>query len=216
MVMRDIALARRTGAHIHVQHVSTAEAIELIRRAKADGVRITAEATTHHFTLTDAACASYDPVFKVHPPLRTDADVAAVRAGLADGVIDAIATDHAPHEPHTKEYPFDHAPPGMLGLETALALALTELDLGLEQLVALMSLNPARIAGISDRHGRPIAPGEPANLAVLDPAERWTVRGSHMASRSHNTPYEGREVMGRIRHTVLHGDLVVDGGKPTR
>jgi len=216
MLMRDIVLARRTGAHIHAQHLSTAESVELVREAKHSGVHITAEATTHHFVLTDAACQTYDPVFKVHPPLRTSADVTAIRNGLSDGTIDAIATDHAPHEPHTKEFPFDQAPPGMLGLETALALALTELDLDIEALAAVMSWKPAAIAGIDNRHGRPIEPGEPANLAVLDPTETWTIRGSDMASRSHNTPYEGREVTGRIRHTVLNGELVVNGGVVTR
>ncbi|HMK12236.1 MAG TPA: dihydroorotase, partial [Acidimicrobiales bacterium] len=132
MVMRDIALARLTGARVHFQHLSCAGSIAMVRAARANGVLVTAEATTHHFTLTHAACASFDPVFKVNPPLRTDADVAAVRAGLADGAIDAIATDHAPHTQEAKEQPFDQAPPGMLGLETALALALTELDLPIE------------------------------------------------------------------------------------
>ncbi|MGI9608140.1 MAG: dihydroorotase [Acidimicrobiales bacterium] len=216
MMMRDIALASRTGAHIHFQHVSTADGVELVRAAKARGVQVTAEATTHHFTLTDANCASFDPVYKVHPPLRTDVDLAAIRLGLTDGTIDAIATDHAPHEPHTKEFPFDQAPPGMLGLETALALTHTELDLPIESIVALMSVNPARIAGLDDRHGRPIAPGEPVNLTVFDPTERWTVRGVDMASRSLNTPYEGRELQGRVRHTVLHGDLVIENGTAKR
>src|SRR5690606_2092790 len=122
MVMRDIALCRLTGAHLHIQHVSTAGSVAMVRAAKAGGLPVTAEATPHHFTLTDASCASYDPVFKVNPPLRTDGDVAAVKAGLGDGSLDAIATDHAPHEPERKELPFDQAPPGMLGLETALAL----------------------------------------------------------------------------------------------
>ena len=216
MIMRDIALARRTGAHSHFQHVSTAEGVKLIRQAKSEGLAVSAEATTHHFTLTDAACAGYDPVYKVHPPLRTDADVAAIKAGLADGTIDAIATDHAPHEPHTKEFPFDQAPPGMLGLESALALALTELDLDIEHIGALMSWQPARIAGIDDRHGRPVEPGEPANICVVDPNESWTIRGAEMASRSQNCPYEGRQVTGRVRHTVLAGEPVVEGGQAQR
>ncbi len=128
MVMRDIALARLTGASVHFQHLSTAGAIAMVRAAKNGGLPVTAEATPHHFTLTDECCAGYDPVFKVNPPLRTAGDVAAVKAGLADGAIDAIATDHAPHAQEAKEQPFDEAPPGMLGLETALALAITELD----------------------------------------------------------------------------------------
>ena len=216
MMLRDIALARRTGAHIHFQHVSTGEGVEIIRQAKADGVKVTAEVTTHHFTLTDEACSSYDPVFKVHPPLRTAADVDAIRAGLADGTIDCIATDHAPHEPHTKEFPFDQAPPGMLGLESALALALTELDLPIERVSELMSSNPAAIAGIGDRHGNPVEAGQRANLVVVDAESEWTIRGTAMASRSHNTPYEGRTVKGQVRFTVLDGELTVDDGVATR
>ncbi len=216
MVMRDIALARATGARVHFQHLSTAGSVELVRRAKASGLPVTAEATTHHFTLTDAACAGYDPVFKVHPPLRTDTDVAAVKAGLIDGTIDAIATDHAPHTRHDKEKPFDQAPPGMLGLESALALALTELDLPLPQLIARMSWQPARIAGIDDRHGGPVAVGRPANLTVFDPAQVWTISGEAMASKSDNCPYEGREVRGRVRHTVTAGEAVVIDGEVQR
>ncbi len=216
MVMRDIALARLTGTRVHFQHLSTAGSVELVRAAKARRLPVTAEATPHHFTLTDACCAGYDPVFKVHPPLRTDDDVAAVRAGLADGTIDAIATDHAPHTPESKELPFDEAPPGMLGLETALALALSELGLPIETVVALMSWQPARIAGIDDRHGRPIVPGEPANLAVFDPLDHWSVSGAAMASLSHNSPFEGRLVTGRVRHTVLRGEVVVDSRSATR
>ncbi len=216
MMIRDIALARRTGARIHFQHVSTAEGVEIIRAAKAEGLAITAEATTHHFTLTDAVCSSYNPVFKVHPPLRTDADVAALRLGLADGTIDCIATDHAPHEPHTKEFPFDQAPAGMLGLESALALALTELDLPIERIVELMSTRPAEIAGINDRHGNPVETGQRANLTIVDPNAEWTVAGAAMASRSHNTPYEGRTVRGKVQYTFLEGELTVEQGKATR
>jgi dihydroorotase len=155
-------------------------------------------------------------VFKVHPPLRTDADVAAVRAGLADGTIDAIATDHAPHPAHEKERPFDQAPPGMLGLETALALALTELDLPLAKTLALLSWQPAAIAKVADRHGGPIAPGRAANLCVIDPDVTWTVRGAEMASRSRNTPFEGRTLRGKVRHTVRDGEVVVLDGEAQR
>jgi dihydroorotase len=211
MVMRDIALARLTGCRIHFQHMSTTGSVARIRDAVAAGLPVTAEATPHHFTLTHAECASYDPVFKVNPPLRTAADVAAVKAGLADGTLGAIATDHAPHAPETKELPFDQAPPGMLGLETALALALTELDLPVQQVLALLSWQPAEIAGIADTHGA-VAEGRPANLCVIDPAVTWTVDGATMASRSTNTPFQGRRLRGRVRHTVLHGEpVVVDG-----
>ena len=178
MVARDLALARLTGARIHLQHLSTAGSVELVRAARANGLRVTAEATTHHFTLTDAECASYDPVFKVNPPLRTDADVAAVRAGLADGTLEAIATDHAPHTQEDKEQAFDQAPPGMLGLETALALALTELDLPIEQVLALLSWQPARIAGLADRHGGPVAEGR-AGQPLRDRPHRHLDRRSH-------------------------------------
>ena len=212
MVMRDIALVRLTGAHLHFQHLSTASSVAMVRGAKAAGLPVTAEATTHHFTLTDAACASYDPVFKVHPPLRTDADVRAVREGLADGTIDAIATDHAPHAAHAKELPFDQAPPGMLGLETAFSLALGESGLDLPKVLALLSWKPAAIAGVADRHGAPVVPGVPANLCVVDPDETWTVSGAAMASLSSNTPYEGRSLRGRVRHTIRAGvPVVVDG-----
>lgn len=216
MVMRDIALARLTGAKVHFQHMSTAGSMAMIRAAKAGGMDLTAEATTHHFTLTHAACAGYDATFKVNPPLRTDDDVVAVKAGLADGTIDCIATDHAPHAPHTKEAPFDEAPPGMLGLETALALALTELDLQIEQVVALLSWQPARIIGADDRHGLPLAEGNPANIAVFDPEATWVVDGAAMHSRSRNTPYAGRTVKGKVRHTVYEGEAVFVDEEPTR
>ena len=216
MVMRDIALARLTGARVHFQHLSCAESVALVRAAKARGLPVTAEATPHHFCLTDACCASYDSTFKVHPPLRTDDDVAAVRVGLGDGTIDAIATDHAPHAAHLKEQPFDQAPPGMLGLETALALALTELDLPIAQVLALLSWRPARIANIGETHGGPIAAGAAANIAVIDPAVCWVVRADAMASRSRNTPFEGRTLRGRVRHTVLHGEPVVIDGEAQR
>jgi dihydroorotase len=216
MVARDLALARLTGARVHMQHLSTARSLDLVRAARADGVRVTAEATTHHFTLTDAECASYDPVFKVNPPLRTDADVAAVRSGLSDGTLDAIATDHAPHTQEDKERAFDQAPPGMLGLETALALALTELDLPVERVLALLSWQPAQIAGLADVHGGPVAEGRPANLCVIDPAATWTVDPTRSASRSRNSPYAGRTLAGRVRHTLLRGEPVVIDAEPQR
>ena len=213
MVERDIALCRLTGAPVHFLHLSTARAIDAVRRAKAEGLPVTAEAAPHHFTLTDAAIAGYDTVFKVNPPLRPAADVAAVRQGLADGTIDAIATDHAPHTQEAKEQPFDEAPPGMLGLETALALALTELDLPTPQVLALLSWQPAAIAGLSSEHGGPIAEGRPANLCVFDPAAVWVVEPDRLASRSRNTPYAGRKLTGKVRHTILRGTPVVTDGE---
>jgi dihydroorotase len=216
MVMRDLALCRLTGTPVHFLHLSTAGSVAMVRGAKASGLPVTAEVAPHHFTLTHAAVAGYDPVFKVHPPLRTDQDVAAVRAGLADGTVDAIATDHAPHAPEAKEAPFDQAPPGMLGLETALALALTELDLPVERVLALLSWQPAVIAGLSATHGGPVAEGRAANLCVIDPALTWTVDPAALASRSRNTPYAGRKLTGRVRHTVLRGEPVVVGGEAQR
>jgi dihydroorotase len=212
MVARDIVLARLTGGRVHFQHLSTAAAVDLVRGAKARGLAVTAEATPHHFTLTDECCASFDPVFKVNPPLRPQSHLDAVKAGLADGTLDAIATDHAPHAVELKEHPFDQAPPGMLGLETALALAITELDLVPAQLLALLSWQPAAIAGIDGEHGGPLVEGAPANLCVIDPEAVWVVDGDTLASRSRNTPYAGRKLTGRVRHTLLRGvPVVVDG-----
>ncbi len=219
MVYRDIELVRITGAPIHVLHLSTAGSVELVRRAKADGLPVTAEATPHHISLTDELLAGYSAIFKVNPPLRTMADVEAVRAGLADGTIDAIATDHAPHAPETKEQPLDQAPPGMLGLETALGVSLASLTgagMTVADVVAAMSWRPAAIAGVADTHGRPIAPGEPANLTVFDPVRTWQVVPADLASRSRNTPFTGRELQGLVTHTILHGDVTVENGTPTK
>ena len=236
MVARDIALVRLTGAPLHFLHLSTAGSVELVRAAKAEGLAVTAEAAPHHFALTHAEVADYDPVFKVNPPLRSAPDVAAVKRGLADGTIDAIATDHAPHTPETKDVPFDEAPAGMLGLETALSLAYSELSadpatrpdgnglpgggaaVDLQRLLALLSWRPAAIAGLDggqvrvgpgSAQGGPVVPGAPANLCVFDPSARWMVDLQSLASRSRNTPYAGRKMLGRVRHTVLRGEPVV-------
>ena len=216
MVHRDIELVRLTGAPMHFLHLSTAGSVRLVRAAKADGLPVTAEATPHHFSLTDEQLTGYSPVFKVNPPLRTPADVAAIREGLADGTIDAIATDHAPHPPETKELPLDQAPPGMVGLETALGVSLAHLDMPLADVVAAMSWKPAVIARVDDRHGRPVAPGEPANLTVFDPTVEWKVIPASLASRSHNTPYVDTPLRGRVRHTVYRGDPVVIDGRAQR
>jgi len=216
MVHRDIELVRLTGSRIHFLHLSTERSVEMVRRAKAEGLPVTAEATPHHFTLTDEALRSFDPVFKVNPPLRTPADIAALKEGLRDGTIDAIATDHAPHASHLKEQPLDQAPPGMLGLETALALSLTELNMETQSVLAALSWNPARIAGVGDRHGRPVAVGEPANLAIFDLTHEWVVDRDVVASKSKNTPYHGRTVRGKVRHTVFAGQVVVRDGVAQR
>jgi dihydroorotase len=216
MVMRDIALVRLTGGQVHFQHLSTDGSVAMVRAAKAAGLAVTAEVTPHHFTLTDDYCAGFDPRYKVNPPLRTAADVAGVRAGLVDGTVDAIATDHAPHSQELEEQPFDQAPPGMLGLETALALALTELELDLADILALLSWRPAAIAGLDGEHGGPIAAGRPANLCVIDPAAAWVVEPEALASRSRNTPFAGRKLTGRVRHTLLRGEPVVVDGEAQR
>lgn len=209
MVARDIALARLTGARIHMQHMSTAGSVALIADARAAGMAISAEATPHHLLLTHAECASFDPVFKVNPPLRTEADVDAVRAGVVAATLDVIATDHAPHTPEAKDEPFDEAPPGMLGLEFALGVALAVLDLPIEEVLARMSWRPAAVAGLTDTQGGPIEVGRPANLCVIDPTVEWTVEAGATASRSRNIPYVGRTLRGRVRHTVFGGDPVV-------
>ena len=219
VVARDIELCAVTGTPVHILHCSAAGTVELVRTAKARGLPVTAESAPHHFTLTDACCESFDPIYKVHPPLRTQADVDAIREGLVDGTIDAIATDHAPHTPESKERPFEEAPPGMLGLETSLAVTLTELVepgiLKLEDALALLSWRPAVIAGL-DAHGGPVAPGRPAHLTVFDPAHEWVVEPERLASRARNTPYAGRALRGRVRHTVHAGDVVVHDGEATR
>jgi dihydroorotase len=215
MVARDLALARLTGARVHFQHMSTAGSVELIRQAKAAGTRCTAEVAPHHLTLTDAEVASFDAVFKVNPPLREQADVDAVRAGLVDGTLDAVATDHAPHTQEDKEKPFDSAPPGMLGLEYALAVVLTEVGLPVEEALAVLSWKPATIVGLGD-HGGPIEEGRPANLCVIDPIAEWTVDPADSASRSRNNPYAGRKLTGRVRHTVYAGEPVVIDGEAQR
>ncbi len=216
MVFRDIELCRLTGAPVHFLHLSTARSIDLVRNARADGLPITAEAAPHHFTLIDEMLSGFDPIYKVNPPLRTPSDIAAVKRGLADGTIDAIATDHAPHSTESKEMPLDQAPPGMLGLETALALAISELDLDLQQVVGLLSWKPAAIAGVSDRHGRDVEPGSPANITVFDPSLGWTVSSAGLASKSRNTPYAGRSVRGKVRHTIFRGAAVVVDGEAQR
>lgn len=216
IVARDLALARLTGARLHVPHVSTAGSVELIRAAKARGVRVTAEATPHHLVLTDALVASFDPVFKVAPPLRTRSDIDALRGALADGTIDCVATDHAPHAREEKEQEFDAAPPGMLGLETALAVLLTELvapgHLSLGALVERMSSAPARIRGLVG-HGGPVEPGTPANLVVFDPEAGWVVDPTRLSSLADNTPFAGRELQGRVVHTLLRGRFTVRDGE---
>jgi dihydroorotase len=216
IIARDVLLAGHVGARLHVCHVSTAGSVEILRWAKARGVQVTAEVTPHHLLLTDACAESYDPVFKVNPPLRTDDDVQALRAGLADGTIDAVATDHAPHAVEDKESEWAQARPGMLGLEQALSVVVeTMVETGLldwQGVADRMSVRPA-VIGRLDGHGRPLAPGEPANLLLLDAATRATVDPATLASRSRNSPYAGRELPGRVVATFLRGVPTVLDGK---
>ena len=215
IIARDVLLAEHVGARLHICHVSTAGSVEIIRLAKARGVRVSAEVTPHHLLLTDAAVTGYDPVFKVNPPLRTDADVAALREALAEGVIDVIATDHAPHTVEDKECEWAYARPGMLGLETALSVAIEVLGPRWEVIAERMSRVPARIAGLAG-HGHSPAPGAPANLTLVDPAARWVVDPRQSASRSRNTPYAGRTLPGRVVATFLRGEPTVLGGKAVK
>ena len=216
IIARDLALAKLTGARLHVPHVSTAGSVELIRAAKAAGVRVTAEATPHHLALADTLVASFDPVYRVAPPLRSRADVDALRAGLIDGTIDCVATDHAPHAREDKEKEFDKAPPGMLGLETALGVLIAELvapgSLTLPALIEGMSTAPARIRGL-EGHGGPIARGAAATLVVFDPERRWIVDPARLQSLSDNTPFAGRELQGAVVHTILRGKFTVRDGE---
>jgi dihydroorotase len=209
MVARDILLAELTGGHVHLCHMSTRGSVELIRRAKDAGLRVTAEACPHHFTLTHEACDGYNTNAKMNPPLREDADREAIREALRDGTIDAIATDHAPHHYDAKEREFDQAPNGIIGLETAFPLANTELVgsglLTLPQLVERMSTVPARIFGLP---GGSLAKGAPADVVVIDPQVEWSVDPASFRSKSRNTPFGGREVRGRAVATIVRGHIV--------
>ncbi len=217
IIARDVLLAGHVGARLHVCHVSTAGSVEILRWAKRRDIRVTAEVTPHHLLLTDERAEGYDPVFKVNPPLRTAADVAAVRAGLVEGVIDAVATDHAPHAVQDKECEWSYARPGMVGLETALAIVVDTVgdELGWPGVAERMSRTPARIAGLAE-HGHGPEPGRPANLTLFDPAAQWTVEAVALASRSRNTPYQGMQLTGRVIATFRHGRPTVLDGKAVR
>ena len=216
MVHRDIELAKLTGARIHFLHLSTAGSVRLVREAKKAGLPITAEVTPHHLSLTEKLLKSFDSTFKVNPPLRSAADIEALKEGLLDGTIDAVATDHAPHVRRDKELPLDQAPPGMLGLETALGVVLSVVPMTVAQIATVMSTNPARIAGLSDRHGMLPAVGRPANLCVVDMDAQWSVDPQQLASKSTNTPFVGRTLRGKVRHTIFEGAVVVNEGVAQR
>jgi dihydroorotase len=224
MVLRDIELVRLTGGAVHFLHLSTARSIALVSAARREGLDVTCEVAPHHLTLDETACAGFDAQFKVHPPLRTGVDVAALRRALCDGLIDAVATDHAPHSPELKDRAFDEAPAGMLGLEHAAALAYEALgaaDCDPVAFFAVMSRGPARVAQLraSDvrvrhsAHGGDLTAGEDANVTVFDPRVEWTAHREDLQSRARNTPYDGRLLHGRVTTTIAKGQLVVHEGK---
>jgi len=202
VVARDLAVARLTGARYHVQHVSTAGTVALVRAAKADGVAVTAEAAPHHLAFDHREVLSTDPAFKMYPPLRRPEDVTAVRQGLADRTIDMVGTDHAPHAAHEKDVPFEDAPRGVIGLETAVAVVLAAAGLGPGDLFARMSVAPARLARL-EGHGQLLAAGSPATITVIDPAREWVAEQFY--SRSANSPWRHRALAGRARHVLLRG-----------
>ncbi|MYS25073.1 dihydroorotase [Streptomyces sp. DvalAA-14] len=218
IIARDVLLAAHVGSRVHICHLSTAGSVEIVRWAKSKGWDVTAEVTPHHLLLTDELVRTYDPVYKVNPPLRTEADVLALREALADGTIDCVATDHAPHPREDKDCEWVAAAMGMVGLETALSVVQhTMVDTGLLDWAGVadrMSARPAVIGRLAG-HGRPIAAGEPANLVLLHPAYRGTVNPAGFASRSRNTPYAGRELPGKVFATFLRGHATVLDGKLT-
>ncbi|MEX1038445.1 MAG: dihydroorotase [Acidimicrobiia bacterium] len=210
VIARDLALAAETGARYHIQHLSTSGGVSLVRRAKEDGLEVTAEVTPHHLMLTDDDLTSLDPNMKMYPPLRSPADREALLAALHEGVIDAVATDHAPHAASEKDVPFEEAPRGVIGLETAFPVTLAAADGDLDLVFDRMSISPARI-GAFQSQGRPVEVGSPANLVLVDPTESW-VAGS-FASRSANSPFIGQELKGRVVATIVNGEVVHGDGR---
>ena len=217
IIARDVLLAEHVGSRLHICHLTTAGGVEIIRWAKARGIDVTAEVTPHHLLLTDESARSYDPIFKVNPPLRTEKDVMALRHGLADGTIDIVATDHAPHPGESKECEWQEAAFGMLGLEHALSIvAATMVESGLMDWAGVqnrMSTAPARIGGYSD-HGREVTVGAPAHLTLINPKASYRVDRDQLQSKSRNTPFHGMEFSARVIATFFHGEMVYsEGGK---
>ena len=212
MVARDLMLARETGARIHIQHVSTKGSVDLIRNAKQDGVKVTAEAAPHHFTLTDEVVRTFNTNYRVNPPLRGEEDRDAIIRGLKDGTLDCIATDHAPHTRDDKDQEFDQAPCGMVGLETSVGVTLTELvhkkKITASRMVELMSVNPARILKVA---GGTLKSGSPADVTVINPDLNWTVDSSRFLSKGRNTPFEGKKLKGKAVATLVAGQVVFKG-----
>jgi dihydroorotase len=205
MVSRDLILAETTGGKYHVAHLSTRRAVEMVRQAKSQGLNITAEVTPHHFTLTDAAVAEYDTNAKMNPPLRSQDDVDALRKGIADGTIDVIASDHAPHHINLKMLEFDRAPFGITGLETAVGLAFTELQLPIGRMIEMFSINPQKIMRVAPWG---LFEGSDAHVTVLDPGRLWTFDVAKSRSKSRNSPFHGREMKGKAAGTIVYGKVV--------
>ena len=214
IIARDVLLAEHTKSRLHICHLTTAGGVEIVRWAKARGIQVTAEVTPHHLLLTDDYAKGYDPIFKVNPPLRLESDVLALRAGLADGTIDIVATDHAPHSAESKDCEWSTASFGMVGLETALSIVIKTMvetgALDYEGVADRLSIAPARIARYSN-HGQSLQVGSIANLTVIDTAAKWTVDRDLMSTRSKNTPFHGFELPGVITHTFFNGKLVFGG-----
>jgi dihydroorotase len=212
MVMRDIALARLTGAKLHFQTLSTAGSFAVVGAAQRSGVQVSAEVASHHLALCDADLATYDTSRKVEPPLRDPSDVQAAQTGISTELIDCIVSDHTPHSTDRKERPFDHAEPGSVGLETALAVALTE-GIAVEHVLRAMSWRPAELLGIGSPSERTITPGARADLTIIDPEERFNVSTSSQATAGTNSAFEGADLRGRVRATIVAGRLVVDNAQ---
>jgi dihydroorotase len=214
IVSRNVILSTYTGAHIHLQHISSKYSVDIIRRAKGRGVRITAEATPHHLALTDAVLAGYDPNFKMNPPLRTEEDRRALIEGLRDGTLDCVATDHAPHTDYEKDKEFDYAPFGVIGLETALPVVLEVLHrqgrFSLPDVIALMTHKPARLLNLP---GGTLAGGAVADVTLFDPDEKWLYDAEAGFSKSSNSPWHRQTLTGRIKTTIVSGRVVYDGQK---
>jgi dihydroorotase len=209
-VARDIMLAKLTSARVHIAHISTAGSVELVRRAKEEGIAITCEVTPHHLALTDAAVVGFDTNTKMSPPLRSEADREALIEGVRDGTIDAIATDHAPHHADEKMLDYDHAPSGVIGLETALGVVLTvvhhSMGVPLSRIVEMLTIGPARAFSLP---GGTLAPGSLADITVFDPDFEWTVDARRFKSKSRNTPFEGRKLPGQVVETLVAGRKLV-------
>jgi dihydroorotase len=219
IIARDILLVEHVGSRLHICHLTTAGGVDLLRFAKSRGINVTAEVTPHHLLLTDELVSNYDPVFKVNPPLRTEQDVMALRAGLADGTIDIVGTDHAPHPTEDKDCEWQSAAFGMVGLETALSVVVKSMIetklMSWSDLVDRMSIAPARIAGYSN-HGRNIAVGAPANLTIIDTSSNWIVDRNRLASKSKNTPFQAMSLPARVLHTFFNGNLVLKDSELVR